>query len=109
MSVRPFPQRRADVSGVAVPPAPQNRSLQDEFRAGMRELAGAVAIVTCGQGAARAGFSATSVSSLSLEPPTLIVCVNRASSSWPKLRDARSFGVNVLSSAHAGLAHCFAG
>jgi flavin reductase (DIM6/NTAB) family NADH-FMN oxidoreductase RutF len=109
MSVRPFPQRRADVSAVAVPPAPQNRSLQDEFRAGMRELAGAVAIVTCGQGAARAGFSATSVSSLSLEPPTLIVCVNRASSSWPKLRAARSFGVNVLSSAHAGLAHRFAG
>ena len=108
MSVRAFPQRR-NVEAVAVPSAPQSRSLQDEFRAGMRELAAAVTIVTCGQGAARAGFSATAVSSLSLEPPTLIVCANRASSSWPTLRAARSFGVNVLSSAHAGLAHRFAG
>jgi flavin reductase (DIM6/NTAB) family NADH-FMN oxidoreductase RutF len=122
MSVRAFPQRRdggvsfararvsedaRDVGAVAAPP--RNLSLQDEFCAGMRDLAGAVAIVTWGQGAARAGFSATSVSSLSLEPPTLIVCVNRSSSNWPTLRAARSFGVNVLSSAHAGLAHRFAG
>ena len=81
----------------------------DEFRTAMRELAGAVSIVSTGQGERRVGFVATSVSSLSLEPPTLIVCVNRSSSTWPVLCAARRFGVNVLSASHRELAHRFAG
>jgi flavin reductase (DIM6/NTAB) family NADH-FMN oxidoreductase RutF len=81
----------------------------DEFRAAMRELAGAVSVISCGQGERRTGFTATSVSSLSLEPPTLIISVNRASSSWPVLREAPSFGVNILSTSHRDLAHRFAG
>ena len=79
----------------------------DEFRAAMRELAGAVSVISCGQDERRTGFTATSVSSLSLEPPTLIISVNRASSSWPVLREAPSFGVNILSTSHRDLAHRF--
>jgi flavin reductase (DIM6/NTAB) family NADH-FMN oxidoreductase RutF len=90
-------------------PAPAPTEPRDEFRAAMRELAGAVSVISAGQGERRAGFVATSVSSLSAEPPTLIVCVNRASSSWPILREATSFGVNVLSASHRELAHRFAG
>ena len=82
---------------------------RDEFRLAMRELAGAVTIISAGEDDRRAGFVATSVSSLSVDPPTLIVCVNRASSSWPTLREASSFGVNVLSASHRELAHRFAG
>jgi flavin reductase (DIM6/NTAB) family NADH-FMN oxidoreductase RutF len=82
---------------------------REEFRFTMRELVGAVSVVTLGQGDLRTGFTATSVSSLSLEPPTLVVCVNRTSSSWPLLREAESFGVNVLSASHRELAHRFAG
>lgn len=94
----------------SVPPAAAQAQLSpDDFRVAMRELAGAVTIISCGQGAQRAGFAATSVSSLSAEPPTLIVCANRSSSSWPALREARSFGVNVLSASHRDLAHRFAG
>ena len=84
-------------------------SPREEFRAAMRELAGAVSVISCGEGEHRAGFTATSVSSLSMDPPTLIICVNRASSTWPTLREARSFGVNVLSASHRELAHRFAG
>jgi flavin reductase (DIM6/NTAB) family NADH-FMN oxidoreductase RutF len=82
---------------------------REEFRTAMRELASAVSVVSCGQDEQRTGFTATSVSSLSLDPPTLIVCVNRSSSSWPTLRGARGFGVNVLTASHRGLAHRFAG
>ncbi len=82
---------------------------REEFRAAMRELAGAVSVISCGEGEHRAGFTATSVSSLSMDPPTLFVCVNRASSSWPVLRDADSFGVNILSASHREIAHRFAG
>ena len=89
----------------AAPVAP----VRDEFRIAMRELAGAVSVVSCGQGERRTGFTATSVSSFSMDPPTLFVCVNRASSSWPVLRDADSFGVNILSASHREIAHRFAG
>jgi flavin reductase (DIM6/NTAB) family NADH-FMN oxidoreductase RutF len=75
----------------------------------MRELAAAVSVISYGEGDRRAGFTATSVASLSLEPPTLIVCAHRSSSSWPTLREARSFGVNILSASHRDLADRFAG
>jgi flavin reductase (DIM6/NTAB) family NADH-FMN oxidoreductase RutF len=83
--------------------------LREEFRGAMRELAGGVSVISCASGERRTGFAATSVSSFSLEPPTLLVCVNRASSSWPLLREATRFGVNVLSASHRELAHRFAG
>jgi len=88
---------------------PRKIEPRDEFRVAMRELAGGVSIISAGEGERRAGFVATSVSSLSLDPPTLIVCVNRSSSSWPVLREASSFGVNVLSASHRELADRFAG
>jgi flavin reductase (DIM6/NTAB) family NADH-FMN oxidoreductase RutF len=81
----------------------------EAFRAAMRELASAVSIISCGEDDRRTGFTATSVCSLSAEPPTLIVCVNRSSSTWPILRDAPSFGINVLAASHRELAHRFAG
>ena len=90
-------------------PVPEPVDPRDEFRVAMRELAGAVSIISAGEGERRAGFDATSVSSLSLDPPTLVDCVNRASSSWPVLREASSFGVNVLSASHREIAHRFAG
>lgn len=75
----------------------------------MRELAGGVSIISAGHGEGRCGFVATSVSSLSLDPPTLIVCVNRSSSSWPALRTAQCFGVSVLAQSHRELADRFTG
>ncbi len=89
-------------------PATRLDPLREEVRAAMRELAGAVSIVSAGRGEYRAGLVATSVSPLSSDPPTLVVCVDRASSSWPVLRQAKSFGVNLLSASQRELAHCFA-
>ena len=66
------------------------------FRQAMRRLAGGVSVITVGSGADRTGFTATSVTSFSAEPPRLLVCVNREASSWSTLTDYRSFGVNLL-------------
>ncbi|MGU3492779.1 flavin reductase family protein [Xanthobacteraceae bacterium A53D] len=79
------------------------------FRAGMRKLAGAVSVVTLGSGDARTGLTATSVTSLSVDPPTLIVCVNRNASARALLLEERRFAVNVLRPHHAPLADRFAG
>ena len=54
-----------------------------DFRDAMRQLAGGVSIITVGRGKDITGMTVTSVSSLSVEPPTLIVSVNRQASSWP--------------------------
>jgi flavin reductase (DIM6/NTAB) family NADH-FMN oxidoreductase RutF len=63
----------------------ENEVTIDAFRSATRELAGGVAVVTVGREADRTGFTATSVSSLSAEPPRLLVCVNQESCSWEVL------------------------
>ncbi|MBB1091575.1 flavin reductase family protein [Rhodopseudomonas palustris] len=79
------------------------------FKAAMRHLAGGVSIVSSGQGDDRNGLTVTSVSSLSAEPPSLIVCINRDCSILPVLRDQGNFGVNILGGGHRELADRFAG
>lgn len=81
----------------------------DCFRQAMRELAGGVAVVTVGQDSERTGFTATSVESLSVEPPRVLLCVNQNSSSWKRLQSHPGFGVNILCAEHQWLADQFAG
>ncbi len=80
-----------------------------EFKLAMRHLAGAVSVITVGDGQDRTGFTATSVSSFSGEPPSVIVSVNRASSSWPVLQRYGCFCVNVLAADQRQVAQSFAG
>ena len=63
----------------------------DLFKDSMRHLAGAVSVITVGRGEDRTGFTATSVSSLSIEPPSILVSLNRSSSSWPVLQRYGTF------------------
>lgn len=79
------------------------------YRAAMRKLAGAVSVLTVGAGENRTGLTATSVSSLSVDPPTLLICVNRGSSSLAPLRTNSAFAINVLRPHHQPLADQFAG
>jgi flavin reductase (DIM6/NTAB) family NADH-FMN oxidoreductase RutF len=81
----------------------------DCFRIAMRELAGGVAIVTVGRDSDVTGFTATSVSSLCMRPPRLLVCVAQSSSSWRTLQRYPYFGVNLLRDEERALANRFAG
>jgi len=80
-----------------------------EFRGAMRALAGGVSIITVGRGDDISGMTVTSVSSLSVDPPTLIVSVNRQSSSWPLLQRYGAFGVNILTAEQLDVAERFSG
>ena len=75
----------------------------------MRQVVGAVSVVTVGDGAERTGLTVTSAVSLSLDPPTMVVSVNRAASSWPAFQRYRHFCVNLLASHHLEVADRFAG
>ncbi|MGO4870399.1 MAG: flavin reductase family protein [Roseiarcus sp.] len=79
------------------------------FRLAMREFASGVAIVTCGEGESRAGCTVTAVASLSLTPPSLVVCLNRAAATFARLRERGAFAINILGAQQRSLADRFAG
>lgn len=81
----------------------------EQVKDAMARVAGAVSIVTVGTGAERTGLTVTSMTSVSLAPPTLLFCINHLSSSWPVLQRDRRFAVNVLAARHRRLADQFAG
>jgi flavin reductase (DIM6/NTAB) family NADH-FMN oxidoreductase RutF len=81
----------------------------ESFRSAMRELASGVSVITTGRGEERTGLTATSVSSLSMEPPSLVVCISRTSTTLQAMRKNRAFGVNVLAAGHRAIADRFAG
>ena len=79
------------------------------FRNAMGALSSGVAIIACGEDEARAGCTATSLASLSLAPPTLLVCLARSSTTLARLREARAFSISLLAARHQALAHRFSG
>jgi flavin reductase (DIM6/NTAB) family NADH-FMN oxidoreductase RutF len=79
------------------------------FRNAMRQLTGGVSVITAGKGRDISGMTVTSVSSLSVDPPSLIVSLNRGSSSWPLVKRYGFFGVNILTSDQIDIAERFTG
>jgi len=80
-----------------------------DFRNAMRQLTGGVSVITAGRGRDISGMTVTSVSSLSVDPPSLIVSLNRESSSWPLVKRYGFFGVNILTSDQIDIAERFTG
>src|SRR5690349_10286801 len=79
------------------------------FRLAMRQLASAVTIVTSGSGPCRRGLTATAVCSLSADPPSLLVCINKQTECHEIIRQNGHFCVNALGADDEGLAGRFAG
>jgi flavin reductase (DIM6/NTAB) family NADH-FMN oxidoreductase RutF len=79
------------------------------FRNGMRRLAAGVCLITTEDDAGqRTGMTATAVCSVSAEPPMLLCCINRQTSSYPAILRAGIFGMNVLAIDDRPLADQFA-
>ncbi|HYG30513.1 MAG TPA: flavin reductase family protein [Allosphingosinicella sp.] len=82
--------------------------LTDEFRQAMRRVASTVNVISiCVQGAPM-GITATAVSSISLDPPSLLICINRAASLHTPMGDVTHFRVNVLHRDQEEIAQMFA-
>ena len=79
------------------------------FRHAMRALSSGVAIIACGDGETRVGCTITSLASLSLAPPTVIVSLARSSSTLVGLREKGAFSISLLAARHQALAHRFSG
>ncbi|ETR78782.1 flavin reductase [Afipia sp. P52-10] len=81
----------------------------DAFKAAMRQLPGGVTIITAGRDGEISGMTVSSFVSLSVDPPTVMVSVNRQSSSWPLIQKRGVFGANILAADQTAIADRFSG
>ncbi|MDP9819176.1 flavin reductase (DIM6/NTAB) family NADH-FMN oxidoreductase RutF [Spirilliplanes yamanashiensis] len=82
----------------------------DLFRALLRRHAAAVVVVTApgAPGTPPAGFTATSFTSVSLDPPLVSFCLARSASAWPAVSTADVVAVHVLGREQEQVARTFA-
>lgn len=80
-----------------------------DLRSLMRRVASTVAVITAHGQDGEAGITATSVASVSLDPPSLLVCVNRATRLHAAVSHSRRFRVNYLSQYQKLVANAFGG
>lgn len=78
------------------------------FRHVVGHLTSGVSVITTKAKGQRAGMTASSVTSLSMDPPMMLVCIHQAAPMASAVSDAGRFAINVLNEAGADLAHQFA-
>jgi flavin reductase (DIM6/NTAB) family NADH-FMN oxidoreductase RutF/nitroreductase len=66
------------------------------FKSLMRNIASTVAVITTNQAGLQHGMTATAICSVSAEPATILIVVNRSTRSHPILSATRTFTVNIL-------------
>jgi flavin reductase (DIM6/NTAB) family NADH-FMN oxidoreductase RutF len=91
-------------------PAADQRSaeLADRVRGVHRQYPTGVTVVTAAAGGKPYGLAVNAFSSISLEPPLVLVCVNESSRSYPAVFEADHIGINILAADQAGVAGTFA-
>ncbi|VCU67977.1 4-hydroxyphenylacetate 3-monooxygenase reductase component [Pigmentiphaga humi] len=85
------------------------QDVQQAFRTAMRNIAATVTIVTAGHHERGHGMTATAVSSVSLDPPSLLVCINSKTLLHDIMSASERFCVNVLAQEHLNLSQAFSG
>lgn len=83
--------------------------LIEMFRESMRLVASSVSLVTARDAAGNwHGMAVTSAGSLSMDPPSMMVAVNRTASIYPVIVDSGYFTLNLMDESHAALLEPFA-
>ncbi|MEU1125519.1 flavin reductase family protein [Streptomyces sp. NPDC005899] len=100
MSTTPVP--------AAVPAAPAPGIAPERFKQAFRRHPAGVVVVTTDAGHGPVGFTATSLTSLSLAPPLVSFGVGTSTSSWPHIERATTAVVHFLGAEQRALATTFA-
>lgn len=79
-----------------------------EFRRVLGNFATGVTVVAAMDGDLPIGVAANSFTSVSLDPPLVLFCVGRDSTTWPRVERAGSFAVNILGEHQEELSRAFA-
>ena len=81
---------------------------KDFFRQVMGQFTTGVTVVTTRSEDGLAGLTVNSFTSVSLEPPLVLICVDVNSTVLPFIRASGNFAVNILTSEQENLSRCFA-
>ncbi len=79
------------------------------FKEAMRRFPTGVAVVTSLRDGEPRGVTVSAFASVSLEPPTVLICINREARSYLFISTSKIFCVNVLSATQQHLAERFSG
>jgi flavin reductase (DIM6/NTAB) family NADH-FMN oxidoreductase RutF len=81
----------------------------DEFRKVLGHFASGVTILTtCDADGRPTGLTASAFSSVSLDPPLVLICVDHKSQSYPAIKERGCFAVNILSADQQAISRKFA-
>jgi flavin reductase (DIM6/NTAB) family NADH-FMN oxidoreductase RutF len=80
----------------------------EDFRHVLGHYPTGVAVVTAERPDGPVGMACNSFTSVSLEPPLIAVCPAKSSETWPEIRDAGRFLVNLMHRDHEALVREFA-
>jgi flavin reductase (DIM6/NTAB) family NADH-FMN oxidoreductase RutF len=83
--------------------------LVHSMRQAMRCLAASVVVISACDGAKRYAMAATAATSVSMDPPAMLVCVNREASIHPVLMKRGHFCVNILGQDHRKISEACSG
>jgi flavin reductase (DIM6/NTAB) family NADH-FMN oxidoreductase RutF len=78
------------------------------YRTVLGHFATGVTIITAMDGDEPIGVSANSFTSVSLDPPLVLFCAAKASTTWPRLEAAGKFTVNILNEHQEDVCRVFA-
>lgn len=78
------------------------------FRTVLGHFATGVTIITAMNGDEPVGVSANAFTSVSLDPPLVLFCASKDSSTWPKIEATGKFTVNILNEHQEDVCRVFA-
>ncbi|MGN7871187.1 flavin reductase family protein [Paracoccus sp. 22332] len=84
-------------------------TLAENMRVALRRLAQTVAVISTRHENRRIAMAATAVNSLSLDPPAMMVAVNRTASIYPALSAGGRFCINILADGQRAVARACGG
>ncbi len=80
----------------------------EDFKHALRRWPSGVTIVTARSGDTIHGMTVSAFSSVSLDPPLVLVCADKASNTHPVIAEGRVFAAHVLAAGQEALSHRFA-
>jgi 3-hydroxy-9,10-secoandrosta-1,3,5(10)-triene-9,17-dione monooxygenase reductase component len=95
------PHQDGPETDVLLPDAASFRSVLGHFATG-------ITVITAMDGGEPVGIAANSFTSVSLDPPLVLFCAAKTSSTWPRIRNAGHFMVNVLDEHQERISRLFA-
>jgi len=87
----------------------EREKTMNSFTNAMRRAVSGVSIVTTDGNHGRYGLTVSSMTSVSADPPMLLICINRHSVAHDAIVANRRFAINVLAAHHQDVAAAFAG